>query len=36
MEKEKLFSEFPPVKAEDWKNKIIEDLKGADYEKKMV
>lgn len=35
-EKEKLFSEFPPASAENWKEKIIEDLKGADYEKKMV
>ncbi|MBR5457118.1 MAG: methylmalonyl-CoA mutase small subunit [Bacteroidaceae bacterium] len=35
-EKEKLFSEFPPVSAENWKEKIIEDLKGADYEKKMI
>ena len=35
-EKEKLFSEFSPVSTENWKNKIIEDLKGADYEKKMV
>ena len=36
MEKEKLFSEFPSVQTEDWKNKIIEDLKGADYDKKMI
>ena len=36
MEKERLFSEFPPVTAELWKEKIVEDLKGADYEKKMV
>ena len=36
MEKERLFSEFPPVESGDWKNKIIEDLKGADYDKKMV
>ena len=36
MEKEKLFKEFQPVTSEDWKNKIIEDLKGADYEKKMI
>ena len=35
-EKMKLFSEFPPVSTEDWKSKIIEDLKGADYEKKMI
>ena len=36
MEKERLFSEFPPVSAENWKNKIVEDLKGADYDKKMI
>ena len=36
MEKERLFNEFQPVTSEDWKNKIIEDLKGADYEKKMI
>lgn len=35
-EKERLFSEFPPVTAENWKNKIVEDLKGADYDKKMI
>ncbi len=33
---EKLFSEFPPVTAEEWKDKIVEDLKGADYDKKMI
>ena len=33
--KEKLFNEFPPISAEEWKEKIIEDLKGADYDKKM-
>ena len=36
MEKERLFNEFQPVTSEDWKNKIIEDLKGADYDKKMI
>ena len=35
-EKERLFSEFPPVSAGDWKEKIVEDLKGADYDKKMI
>ena len=35
-EKEKLFSEFSPVTAESWKEKIVEDLKGADYDKKMI
>ena len=32
----KLFSEFPPVTTEQWEEKIIEDLKGADYDKKLV
>ena len=36
MEKERLFSEFPPASAESWKEKIVEDLKGADYDKRMV
>jgi methylmalonyl-CoA mutase len=32
----KLFSEFPAVTTEQWEAKITEDLKGADYEKKLV
>jgi len=32
----KLFSEFPPVSTEAWEEKITEDLKGADYEKRLV
>lgn len=35
-ERERLFGEFAPVSSEDWKNKIVEDLKGADYDKKMI
>lgn len=35
-DREKLFGEFTPVSSEEWKNKIIEDLKGADYDKKMI
>jgi len=31
-----LFQEFPPVLPEQWEKKIAEDLKGADYEKKLV
>jgi len=31
-----LFSEFPPVSKTEWLAKIKEDLKGADYEKKLV
>lgn len=33
---EKLFTEFPPVTTTEWEAKIREDLKGADYEKKLV
>ncbi|MGD0710293.1 MAG: acyl-CoA mutase large subunit family protein [Bacteroidales bacterium] len=31
-----LFSEFPPVSTREWEEKIREDLKGADYDKKLV
>lgn len=34
--KEKLFSEFPPVSTEQWTEKIVADLKGADFEKKLI
>ena len=34
--KEKLFKEFPPVSAQAWTDKIITDLKGASFEKKLV
>ena len=33
---EKLFTEFPPVSTEQWDAVITKDLKGADYEKKLV
>ena len=33
---EKLFSDFSPVSTEQWLDKIVADLKGADYEKKLV
>jgi methylmalonyl-CoA mutase len=33
---EKLFEEFPPVPTEVWEDLIQQDLKGADYEKKLV
>ncbi|MDR1897426.1 MAG: methylmalonyl-CoA mutase family protein [Prevotellaceae bacterium] len=33
---QKLFTEFPPVTAEQWDEVIIKDLKGADYNKKLV
>jgi methylmalonyl-CoA mutase len=34
--KERLFGEFPPVSTEAWEATIAADLKGADYEKKLV
>jgi len=34
--KEKLFSEFPPVSTQEWMEKVTVDLKGADFEKKLV
>ena len=33
---EKLFTEFPPVPKQVWEDAIIKDLKGADYQKKLV
>lgn len=35
-DKKNLFSEFPEANATDWKNAIIRDLKGADYDKKVI
>ncbi len=32
----KLFEEFPPVSAEQWKAKVTADLKGADFDRKLV
>ena len=34
--KEKLFSEFAPVSTEEWMAKIMADLKGVPFEKKLV
>lgn len=34
--KEKLFTEFPPVSTETWEEVINADLKGADYDKKLI
>ena len=34
--KEKLFSDFPSVSTQEWLDKITVDLKGADFEKKLV
>lgn len=33
---EKLFTEFPPVTTAEWEAVINQDLKGADYEKRLV
>ncbi len=33
---ERLFAEFPPVATADWEQVIAKDLKGADYERKLV
>lgn len=35
-QREKLFTEFPPVPTEKWEEVIKADLKGADYERKLV
>lgn len=34
--REKLFDQFPAVSTETWKAKVITDLKGADFDKKLV
>lgn len=34
--KEPLFSDFPPVSTQEWMDKITADLKGADFNKKLV
>jgi methylmalonyl-CoA mutase len=36
MSNKKLFAEFPPVSTEQWEEVITKDLKGADYDKKLV
>jgi methylmalonyl-CoA mutase len=33
---EKLFAEFPPVSTQQWEELITKDLKGADYDKKLL
>lgn len=35
-EKKRLFEEFPPVTTQEWEAVIEKDLKGADYNKKLV
>jgi methylmalonyl-CoA mutase len=34
--KEKLFAEFSPVTTRQWEEKILEDLKGADYNENLI
>ena len=34
--REKLFDQFPGVSTETWKEKVVADLKGADFDKKLV
>jgi len=36
MSQEKLFAEFPDITTEEWEATINADLKGADYEKKLI
>ncbi len=36
MKKEKLFGEFPPVSTKEWMDKIASDLKGSDFNSKMI
>jgi methylmalonyl-CoA mutase len=36
MDKKVLFAEFPPITTEQWEAVILKDLKGADYERKLV
>jgi methylmalonyl-CoA mutase len=36
MKEERLFDQFPPVTTKEWMDKIQADLKGADFNKKMV
>ena len=35
-QKEKLFADFPPVSTERWMEVITADLKGADFQKRLV
>ena len=32
----KLFEEFPPINSEAWKEKVVADLKGADFDRKLI
>ncbi|MCI2121922.1 MAG: methylmalonyl-CoA mutase subunit beta, partial [Bacteroidales bacterium] len=33
---QKLFTEFPPVSTQEWESVIVKDLKGADYDRKLM
>ena len=35
-QKERLFDQFPPVSTKEWIDKLTDDLKGADFNKKLV
>jgi len=35
-ESDKLFQDFPPVSAEAWDERVIKDMKGADYAKRLI
>ena len=35
-QREKLFTGFPPVSTEEWMDVITRDLKGADFQKRLV
>ncbi|NLN73064.1 MAG: methylmalonyl-CoA mutase small subunit [Bacteroidales bacterium] len=35
-QKKRLFEEFPPISTQEWESVIEADLKGADYEKRLV
>jgi len=32
----KMFSDFPPISTQQWEDQIVKDLKGADYDKKLI
>lgn len=36
MTKSSLFKDFPPISSEEWRSKVEADLKGADFNKKLV
>jgi methylmalonyl-CoA mutase len=35
-QREKLFTDFPPVSTEEWMEVVTKDLKGADFQKRLV